>query len=383
MPLAKDFFKIYGTLPQLNSNRWVLIGNILTYLARKRGVPLGTPLPGELDNGDLQSEVHEGLLEELRRNPTGLTDEKHLLFHTYTELIFLFCALVNEVQDGPVSQFHERLVKCASPNDSFITFNWDTLLDRALSQSGTWSPADGYGFAPQSLYAKYGWQQLKSLKNPSQYKLIKLHGSTNWITGALYEDNGRLSTTQAGPDNAVHVYVSSDGMYSTYDGRWDKQRSEYSYGYYPPNLADEGIPVKEGHILFRAIQRSPIHPQKGPASSEGLVSMPLIIPPIKQKQYSFYGDLFPKLWSIGEDCISNSDIIYVLGYSFPKTDTAAIDLFKRAFARKSKIPHIVIVDPFPERAVEVFTMDLGIPADKISIKRKFMSKSLDPRDFDN
>lgn len=383
MPLAKDFFEIFDQLPQLNSNRWVLLGDIVCYLNEERGLPIGDAFPIDMDIEDLHSEVYEKLLGEIRENPQGFTKKKHLYFKTYTELIFLFSALINEIQDGPPSLFHKKMAEVVGPDDSIITFNWDTLFERALYDLNKWTPESGYGFRPTSIYKNDGWSGTKCWSKKSPTQIIKLHGSTNWLTGAVTVENGKLTTTQDRSTNSVNIFVSSQGMYPTYDGRWDRQRSDFSYGYYPPNLKENAKPLRKGYKAVRAFYRSPFHAPKGPAPSHGLTSMPLIIPPVKRKEYSFYGELFPSLWKIAEDNVIAADKIFVLGYSFPKTDVEALSLFKRAFVQRKKLPEIVIANPFPDRIVEIFSMELGVPLNKIAVRKEYLTKQSIPYEIIN
>ena len=71
------------------------------------------------------------------------------------------------------------------PNDAFITFNWDTLLDRALLDTGGWSPNDGYGLNFASVLDGTWKKAVEGTPSFStNWKLLKLHGSTNWLVPA-------------------------------------------------------------------------------------------------------------------------------------------------------------------------------------------------------
>jgi hypothetical protein len=57
--------------------------------------------------------------------------------------------------------------------DVVITFNYDLALDRELKRSGKWDIANGYGFAIGDI--------TPANLPDSPCKLLKLHGSVNWV----------------------------------------------------------------------------------------------------------------------------------------------------------------------------------------------------------
>ena len=99
------------------------------------------------------------------------------------------------------------------------------------------------------------------------------------------------------------------------------------------------------------------------------------IPPVRDKKYDFYGNLFTNLWDEAEKQLIEADKIFVIGYSFPKTDLRSSELFKKAFSSRITMPEVIIVNPAPELIEERFVYDLGITTDKlITIKDYFDSK---------
>ena len=84
-----------------------------------------------------------------------------MVMKAHHELIFLFAYVVNVIQNGPVSKAHINLASVLSPSDGIVTFNWDTLMDRALAESTEWRVDSGYGVA-----AAYGVPEaLEALKH--------------------------------------------------------------------------------------------------------------------------------------------------------------------------------------------------------------------------
>jgi hypothetical protein len=79
--------------------------------------------------------------------------------------------------------FHAALATMASPGDTFISFNYDCLLDRALAVHGgrRWKPSEGYGY-PVAGDAN-GWANHVGAGRPlkTSIRLLKPHGSLNWV----------------------------------------------------------------------------------------------------------------------------------------------------------------------------------------------------------
>jgi len=164
-----------------------------------------------------------------------------------------------------------------APEDVVITFNYDVSLDRELHRSRKWSPLDGYGFALAS-----------SPQHRSSCKLLKLHGSTNWIAQIF----GGLRGSGA---------ISLD---------------EPSLGRRPV------IPTAELDFLGAGI----VDPQF--VMGTGFVPS-LIMPAADKKFYmdtSFgreWEDFWDLLWFQAQKSIAASDEVHVVGYSLPEYDLRA------------------------------------------------------------
>jgi hypothetical protein len=72
-------------------------------------------------------------------------------------------------QKYPATTYETFASKIVKPGDGIITFNYDVSVDAKLRQSGKWSIGDGYGFAAEGL------------PTGSTVKILKLHGSINWL----------------------------------------------------------------------------------------------------------------------------------------------------------------------------------------------------------
>lgn len=151
----------------------------------------------------------------------------------------------------------------------------------------------------------------------------------------------------------------------------------FSYGYYPPNILDDrGRPLPEGHVVIRARPKVPWKPE-GTAGSSGLVSAPLIIPPVRNKRYDAFGSLFRDLWKKAQDAIQLAEHIIIIGYSFPRTDTKSRDMFVQAFMNRRTIPVVSIIDPFPDPVVSVLNLGFGIPHSHLRVYKSYFAPDHD------
>lgn len=378
MPVAKDFFKTYQQLT-IAENPWVLIGNLIRYVDIYHGVSVFDFQNYNVDIEQLHSEIEDKMTTELASATadSGFSENLYLYFKAYTELIFLFTSVLNEIQNGPPSGVHLKLAQSLGPQDTILTFNWDTLMDRALSLTGDWNCFNGYHVSPVAVYQDC-WNSVSAGVSPLKKSpsILKLHGSTNWLTAAPIISHGQYETTQGIALDNFCVYESTESPYPTYGGRYMAGYENFSYGYYPVNLGIESKQVPEGFSLIRIIQSEPFRP-KGKGPSHGLVSIPLIIPPVKKKKYEYFGNLFKAIWEKAEQSLVMADVIVLIGYSFPVTDQQSDHLFRKAFSKRSDMPRIIIVNPESEKIKERFVFDYGIREDRLTAYTEYFSDSFD------
>lgn len=368
MPVAKEFFKTFNNL-KISESPFVLIGNVLNYLKKYHDI---NPIESMNYNEDIEvlySEVEDQLNNAL---VSGNIIDKIEFLSVYNQLVFLFTSVVNEIQNGPVSKAHNNLISQLGENDSIITFNWDTLIDRTLSMGKGWSTDTGYCVSPIGIY-RDKWEKPDGSKT-SKIKLLKLHGSTNWLTSYIvFDENQNISFTHEGAPNSFFVYENTITPYPCYDGRYIEGYQPFSYCYYPPNLPINGKKAPDGYFHAKILPRTVFTP-KGSSSKEGLISMPLIIPPVRHKKYIMFGDLFKTLWEKAEIELKNAERIFILGYSFPITDIRTNELIKDAFMARNNIPEIIIVNPDPEAIENKFKFDFGIPSAKIKVYKEYIDE---------
>jgi hypothetical protein len=374
MPIANDFFETFRKLDIAEDPR-VLIGWLLNYLKTFQQVDFLDFLNYSEDIEVLHSEIQDRLVNVLERQAKNEYDKNDVtIISAYTQLIFLFASVINEIQNGLVSPAHVALAKKLKGNDVIITFNWDALMDRALKETTSWNPETGYFIRPKLIFRS---QWLDNTVNETENAplLIKLHGSTNWLTSYVIVEGGKMNSIQNTDMDEVYVYESTVQPYLCYGGRYMSGYTDYSYGYYPPNLPVEGKPLPDGFVLSRMIIAPESMPKKI-SEDKGLNSMPLIIPPVKHKEYDYFGSLFHVLWEKSEESLIKANKIIIIGYSFPVTDKQTDVLFRKTFVKRQTYPLIIIVNPVPEPIAERFRLDYGIPQDHIIVYKEYFSADM-------
>jgi hypothetical protein len=104
------------------------------------------------------------------------------------DFLKLTFSLLNTIAVGALRKnLYTKLVTKLEPKDTIITLNYDTVLDGALLSSG-WDPIKGYGLSggPQ----KFKWKMTRPAPSPylANVKLLKLHGSLNWLVRGRYAE---------------------------------------------------------------------------------------------------------------------------------------------------------------------------------------------------
>ena len=374
-PLADQIMPTYFNL-DISENRFVLVGNIVNYVQKTKGIR-PEEFPSWRDDierflTELDEEIVT-LAPRLKGRQLSQDEIQRMTLSqgTYNQLIFLFASILNEIQNGPVSIPYALLANELRENDTFITFNWDTLFDRALASTEKWSPVNGYAITPEAIFDD-GWQPIENFEcNTNGPQYLKLHGSTNWLTPYHFIDfsTGQRRTLSGYAINKLFVYIKATTQYQTYENRYWGPYRPYSYCYYPPDLPCQRDDTPPGLIGVRVVC-APDLPEHATISisDKSVYSMPLIVPPVKDKQYLRYGEIFSVLWGKASEALSETEELYVIGYSFPQTDYVAKDLFREALKKNNKIKKIVIWNPSPSNLEELFVNDFGVSKQKLHIK---------------
>lgn len=161
--------------------------------------------------------------------------------------------------------------------DAILTFNYDLAAEHALRAEELWQIGDGYGF---SLGA--------GITPASDVKMLKLHGSTNWL-GILF--NGAMGMSQASS-----VYGLRPTLF---------RQSDFKYLGYQNHICD--------------LQ------WKGTTGGD-----PALILPTLHKNF-FHQTLFGRewqpfwddVWGQAEQALQASSKVVIIGYSMPAADERA------------------------------------------------------------
>jgi hypothetical protein len=166
--------------------------------------------------------------------------------------------------------------------DVVLTFNYDLACERALKKAGLWEIGDGYGFDVAS-----------GQPSRSKVKMLKLHGSINWldlIFGGI-----------AGGSSASSVYGPRPCVFGS---------RYFSYLGYPPEFRDP---------LARGITKTGGEPS-------------LILPALHKIFFNetFAGQelqpFWDALWGMAGEALHSTDKIVIIGYSMPQADERAREL---------------------------------------------------------
>lgn len=357
-PLARELISTYKKL-DISENIFVLIGNIINYVRDTRGI---LPVDFLYWNEDLEkffSEVDEqvtDMAKKLQNSERLTTKEKRkywLAAGAYNQLIFLLASIFNEIQNGPLSKTYNLLADELDSNDVIITFNWDTLFERVLYSKKLWSPYNGYQIKPDSIFDNI-WKKPEEFKYECDgISYLKLHGSTNWLTPfhSVNFSTGREFNMNKYLSDKLFVFLRSNISYKTYKNRYWGPYAPFSYCYYPPNL-----PSTNENVLKDV--------------EEGIYSMPLIVPPVRNKQYKRFGQIFSTLWNLAEKSIEKCKQLYIIGYSFPKTDIVAREMFKNALNKNISLEKIIIINPHPKDIKNRFLGEFNVKTSKLEIRQR-------------
>jgi hypothetical protein len=360
-PLAKDFFSTFVQLPIASDNH-VLIGDLINYVRDTRNIPWARFGEWNEDIETFLTEVHSQIATSERLASLEF-ESVYSLAKTYSQMIFLFASVLNEVQDGPSYTALSQVVAKLQDEDVLITFNWDTLLDKSLYESGQWTADDGYGIDFQGVFDD-SWHPPSGTR--SRWKLLKLHGSTNWLMPYYCVDLERrvwkFNNESIRPeDRPVYCFFRATKPYDTYKGRYKGPYHPFAYYYYPPNVPIPPSQPPEGYsTIMQTFEPAPsgvnVSTEINPPYTE---SMPMLIAPIKHKDYGLMNGLIESLWSQAQAAIEQATELVIIGYSFPPTDLKAIDLLSTAVANRSDKLPITIVNPYPADIADRLTAACG------------------------
>jgi hypothetical protein len=116
----------------------------------------------------------------------------------------------------------------------------------------------------------------------------------------------------------------------------------------PPNIPGDfftqaQLSPKPGHVFVKATPRflSPFEEEE----TKGVPSSPILITPVRQKRYDTYGSTIQDLWRQAVEALEKTSRVVIIGYSFPPTDTRALDLFRSFLTARGSEINLEIVAP--------------------------------------
>ena len=223
---------------------------------------------------------------------TGAAEELSLLF---SRLKQAFERKLDEAKQGPqhTGELATLAQLCVERRITCVTFNYDDLLDAALSHvrqarhpsTPAWNPNGGYGFFCRPAWSISGNTLTMSMgRMPLQ--LLKLHGSVNW----------RIKLGYSSP-------LSADAL--VHSEKW---------------ITKGGVPDPDAEELERHMEPSPF-----------------LVPPILTKDALIKEPILRLIWSRAFQALRSAELVVFVGYSFPVTDIAARFLFTEAIRSNTRL----------------------------------------------
>jgi hypothetical protein len=243
------------------------------------------------------SKPFEVLLTELDDRISRTSDQ--LLVSLRNSVQLMVYDYFNRIRGNPAELYRLFAQDILTPQDTVITFNYDVSLDRELCRSGKWSVLTGYGF---DLDQPYGFV-VDQPSACSSCKLLKLHGSTNWIAQVL---DGLQGAGAVNPDKPL---LGCRPVIPT------------------PEMIHLGTDLVDPRFRM----------------GTGFVTS-LIMPAANKKFFiptSFdsreFEDFWDSLWLQARRAIEASDEVHIIGYSLPEYDNRASDLLLRTMRRETEV----------------------------------------------
>ena len=221
---------------------------------------------------------------------------------------------------------------CGAPEhsrlDPIITFNYDVLLDHAITKSG-----HGIDYGSTPLYPD----------RAPLWPLYKLHGSLNWAVCNKCERQDQSPQVLAPHTLPPGVSYQSEAFGSE------------------RNL----------QVQFRMATHT-MHKTPCTECGEFECLRPLVVPPTWAKTPASYH--MEEVWSKAIDALSKATQIIVIGYSLPPSDMAFQYLMALGLQNNADLRRVVVIDPSDDprkRYEQVFARGMSERNQLIFIKQSF------------
>lgn len=121
------------------------------------------------------------------------------------------------------------------------------------------------------------------------------------------------------------------------------------YCFYPPNIpskffASAHLTAPPGKIFVSAAPKGIFAPFAEP-NRHGVPASPLLITPVRQKKYDLYKGAVDGLWTQAARLFETAQKLMIVGYSFPPTDTRALELLANALKARPGQISVEVVSP--------------------------------------
>ncbi|MGA2588827.1 MAG: hypothetical protein ABSH32_02825 [Bryobacteraceae bacterium] len=199
-----------------------------------------------------------------------------------------------EIQQGAAlnsSAYRDFARNIVAKGDCIVTFNYDVSLERELRLAGRFEVGDGYGFPIQGLPER------------SDTRVLKLHGSTNWLALLFGGMTSGFSAFQPG---------------STLGARPAIPKNELFFLEYPGAI--------------------------DPAFGKGGAALPVMIFPARSKDFYFaantgieYAGFWGGLWRQAAEALESASRVVICGYSLLSVDERARKLLLTAPKKDAEI----------------------------------------------
>lgn len=184
------------------------------------------------------------------------------------------------------------------PGDAIITFNYDATLERVLLGQGKWSPSDGYGF--EVIFQKSRCDKTQVVFDKSQILVLHLHGATGWYRRPTFAPDYVL------PQESGHGALPMDAFGAA------PMSTKISLD--PQFLRELGIREVDACL-----------PDTLPAADERQVVLhPSFLKDYERDEQDSH--VFVGLWQKAAKILREAEHTYIIGYSLPKADVAALTL---------------------------------------------------------
>ena len=241
-----------------------------------------------------------------------------------------------------------RLVRSFHEGDTVITFNYDLLIEQHLMKDrpNEWSYLTGYGLAPTSNECDLrftGEMVTEPSKEPSRFKVLKLHGSCNW----------HIRYVQ-GPANGPPGFAEGYRTVPEPIGAGNQVRNVSPAFFQATDNYHKRITLKGEPPGYYERFMIPPSPYKAEYSFSGeFLHMPDGTPlPLASSTMWLPQSLFRQ----SLNALSNADRIVFIGFSLAPADTSIRMLFRAATDANPRLSILEIADPSSDVTKRIRTL---------------------------